>query len=156
MTCVNSCARCRSLTFYYDNSRFVIHLLRIYMLLQWLTFHPVCLRSSFFLSECKYFKWIHALVSVPELPPTPTSFVIFRMSVHFLILAFDILFSSDPLSGPVVPTVWRPAPPHYRVHQRSCHVCPQALRQDQPWEGESEHRWAKEWSVKDGCVVSYT
>lgn len=44
--------------------------------------------------------------------------------------------SPDPLSGRVVPTVWGPAPPHHRVDQRPRHVRPQALRQDQPWEGE--------------------
>lgn len=35
-----------------------------------------------------------------------------------------------PLGECVVPTVWRPAPPHPRDHQRPCHVRPQALRQD--------------------------
>ena len=42
-----------------------------------------------------------------------------------------------PLSGCVVPTVWRPAPPHSRDHQRPRYVRPQALRQDQPREGEN-------------------
>lgn len=44
--------------------------------------------------------------------------------------------SSDPFGGIVVPTVWRPAAPHSREHQRPRHVRPQALRQDQPREGQ--------------------
>lgn len=58
----------------------------------------------------------------------------------FLILAETSMMSSSPpvgaLSGHAVPKVWGPAPPHRREHQRPCHVRPQALRQDQPWEGE--------------------
>lgn len=42
------------------------------------------------------------------------------------------------LSGRAVPTVWGPAPPHRREHRRPRHVRPQALRQDQPWEGEPQ------------------
>lgn len=49
-----------------------------------------------------------------------------------IIPAPDPLSPLDPLSGRVVPTVWGPAPPHPREHQRPCHVRPQALRQDQP------------------------
>lgn len=83
----------------------------------------------------------------PLWPPWPLS----RSSC--LLLTFSSPPSSDPLSGRVVPTLRGPAPPHPRDNQRPCHVCPQALRQDQPWEGESERRRAR-WEVEALCFVT--
>ena len=54
------------------------------------------------------------------------------------------------LSGHPVPTVWRPAPPHHRDHQRPRHVRAQALRQGQPREGECHPST----SNRDGMFVS--
>lgn len=49
-----------------------------------------------------------------------------------MLLTDPLSSSLDSLSGRVVQTVWKLAPPHPREHQRPRHVRPQALRQDQP------------------------
>ena len=51
---------------------------------------------------------------------------------------FVSLLSVGPrVSGSALSTVWGSAAAHPRIHQGSCYVCPEALRQGRPRESKS-------------------
>lgn len=137
-----------------------------HLLLHWLFVHPVCLtsppNSPAWLEMCV----THTLVAKPVYSLCLQQFdlqsgsarkhlqanlwaewsqplcllCLFPPSSPVSLTRSSVPSSSGLLGERPMSTVRRPAPPHPRDHQRPRHVCAQALRQDQPREGERE-RW---------------